>query len=302
MINNFSDVIELAKKSGQRVISVAAANDKDVLEGVKAAQDAGLAKAILVGDTTLIEPLVTEVGLSEQVLIIHEPDAKQAALTAVKLVRDGQAQILMKGLVNSGDFLKAVLNADVGLRTGRLLSHLAAFEAPGAEKLIFHTDGGMNIAPNLDEKKDILTNSLLALNAMGVAQPKVAILTANEVVNPKMPATVDAKALVDMQAAGELFADCILEGPIAMDVALNPEAAKHKGITSAVAGDVDLFLLPGIEAGNILAKALIYYAQFKFAGVILGATHPIVMGSRSDSAATKLNSIALACLMTGAVK
>lgn len=302
MVTTFAQMMEQAKRAGRRVISVAAANDKDILEGVKAAMDEGLAKAILVGDKELIIPLLQEVGLPLDMPIVHEVDAKQAALTAVKLVREGQAQILMKGLVNSGDFLKAVLNAEVGLRTGRLLSHLAAFEAPGEKKLIFHTDGGMNIAPDLQEKKDILLNSLLALAALGIGKAKVAILAANEVVNPKMPATVDARGLMEMQAAGELPPDCILEGPIAMDVALNLEAAKHKGIASAVAGEVDLFLLPSIEAGNILAKALIYYAKFKFAGVILGATHPIVMGSRADSGATKLNSIALACCLARTVR
>ncbi len=299
MLRNFEEVVFEAKKLGQVVISVAAAQDKDVLEAIKAAQDAGLAKAILVGDAELIRPLLPLVGLSAETPIVHEADVKQAALTAVKLVKTGQAQVLMKGLVNSADFLKAVLNSEVGLRTGRLLSHLAAFEVPGGHKLIYHSDGGMNISPDLAEKKDILTNAMLALKALGIRQPKVAILAANEVVNPKMPATIDAKALVDMHASGELFPDCIMEGPIAMDVALSPEAAKHKGITSAVSGDADLFLLPGIEAGNILSKALTYYAKFKFAGVILGATHPIVLASRSDSSATKLNSISLACLMAG---
>jgi len=299
MLHNFEEVVAEAKILGRKVISVAAAQDKDVLESIKAAQAAGLAKAILVGDAELIKPLLAEVGLPADTPIVHEPEVKQAALTAVKLVKTGQAQVLMKGLVNSGDFLKAVLNSEVGLRTGRLLSHLAAFEAPGFYKLIYHSDGGMNISPDLAEKKDILTNAMLALRALGIQQPKVAIMAANEVVNPKMPATVDAKALMDMHTSGELFPDSIMEGPIAMDVALSAEAAKHKGIVSAVSGDVDLFLLPGIETGNILSKALTYYANFKFAGVILGATHPIVLGSRSDSAATKLNSIALACLMAG---
>ncbi len=300
MLHSFEEVVAKAKTFGQMTISVAAAQDKEVLEAVQAAQTAGLAKAILVGDAEKIKPLLAEVGLPADTPVVHEPDVKQAALTAVSLVSKGEAQVLMKGLVNSGDFLKAVLNGEVGLRTGRLLSHFAAFEAPGCEKLIFHSDGGMNIAPDLAEKKDILLNALLALKALGIEQPKVAILAANEVVNPKMPATVDAKALMDLNE--ELFSNSIIEGPIAMDVALNPEAAKHKGLKSAVSGDVDLFIMPSIETGNILAKGLIYYAGFKNSGVIVGATNPVVMVSRADSAESKLNSIALACLLAGGTR
>ncbi len=299
MLYNFEEVRTKAKEIGQIIISVAVAQDKEVLEAVKAAIDVGLAKVILVGDAELINPLVVEVGLSADTPIIHESDVKQAALVATSLVRKGEAQVLMKGLVNSGDFLKAVLNREVGLRTGRTLCHFAAFEDPNGTKLLYHSDGGMNIAPDLEAKKQIITSCIIALNALGIKQPKVAILAANEVVNPKMQATMDAKVLVDLHKAGEFFPESIIEGPIAMDVALNPEAAKHKGLISKVAGDVDLFVFPTIEAGNLTAKALIYYANFKNSGVILGATHPIVMVSRSDQAESKLNSIALACLLAG---
>ena len=164
--------------------------------------------------------------------------------------------------------------------------------------MFFHTDSGMNIAPTLEEKKDILINAMLALNALGIERPNVAVLTANEVVNPKMPATVDAKALVDMSAAGELPPG-VVEGPIAMDVALNPEAARHKGLISEISGKVDLFLMPNIETGNSVGKALMYYVKAKMAGIVLGATHPVVMTSRAESAEGKLNSIALAALMAG---
>lgn len=299
MLRDFKEIIKKAKEFGQVVISVAAAQDKEVLEAVKVAMDLGLAKVILVGDADLIKPLLTEVGLPADTPIVHESDVKQAALVATSLVSKGEAQVLMKGLVNSGDFLKAVLNREVGLRTGRTLCHFAAFEDPNGEKLLYHSDGGMNIAPDLEAKKQIITSCMLALTALGIQEPKVAILAANEVVNPKMQATMDAKALVDLHKAGELFPESIMEGPIAMDVALNSEAAQHKGIKSQVAGNVDLFIFPTIEAGNLTAKALIYYAKFKNSGVILGATHPIVMVSRSDHAESKLNSIALACLLAG---
>jgi len=301
VLRNFAEVLSKAQTFGRVTISVAAAQDKDVLQAIKAAHDAGLATAILVGDEAAITPLLAAVGLPADTPVVHEPDDAKAALVAVSLVRQGKAGILMKGLLNSSDFLRAVLHPTEGLRTGRLLSHLSAYEIPGEEKLVFHSDGGMNIAPTLAEKKDILINAMLALGALGIACPHVAVLTANEVVNPKMPATVDAKALADMGAAGQLPAG-VVEGPIAMDVALNPEAAKHKGLVSAVSGKVDLFLMPNIETGNAVGKALMYYANAVMAGIVIGATHPVVMTSRAETAQGKLNSIALAALAAGGAR
>jgi len=296
MLRNFQEVIDKAKGLGPVVMSVSVAQDKDVLFAVKAAEEAGLARAILVGDKNLIEPLLAEVGLAADGRIIHEVDLDQAALTAASLVNGGEAQILMKGLINSSNFLRAALHPQQGLRSGKILSHFAAFEIPGEKKLVFHTDGGMNIAPSLEEKKAILVSALGALRTMGIEKPKVAVLAANEQVNPKMPVTVDGKALADMGTAGQL-PPCVIEGPIAMDVAISAEAAKHKGITSKITGDVDLFLVPTIEAGNMVGKTLVYYAKAKIAGIIIGATHPIVMVSRADTAESKLYSIALACLV-----
>ena len=293
-MKNFAEVLGRAAQIGPLPLVLAAAQDEEALRALKAACEAGLAQPMLVGDEALIRPLLARVGLPSSIPIVDEPDPAQAAVAAAKAVNGTKSGILMKGLVNSSDFLRAVLHPECGLRTGRLLCHLAAFEVPGDRKLVFHTDGGMNIAPNLAEKKDILTSALLALADLGIPCPKVAVLTANEVVSPKMPATVDAQALAEMNRRGEI-GPAIVEGPIAMDVALSQEAAAHKGIRSEVAGDVDLFMVPGIEAGNLLGKALIYCAHAKSAGVILGATHPVVMVSRADSAAAKLHSIALAC-------
>ena len=293
-MKNFAEVLGRAAQIGPLPLVLAAAQDEEALRALKAACEAGLAQPMLVGDEALIRPLLARVGLPSSIPIVDEPDPAQAAVTAAKAVNGTKSGILMKGLVNSSDFLRAVLHPECGLRTGRLLCHLAAFEVPGDRKLVFHTDGGMNIAPNLAEKKDILASALLALADLGIPCPKVAVLTANEVVSPKMPATVDAQALTEMNRRGEI-GPAIVEGPIAMDVALSREAAAHKGIRSEVTGDVDLFMVPGIEAGNLLGKALIYCAHAKSAGVILGATHPVVMVSRSDSAAAKLHSIALAC-------
>lgn len=299
MLRNFKELIERTKKLGRVTVSVAAAQDKDVLLAIKGAWDEGLVDAILVGDVVLIKPIIAEVGLPENIKVIHEPDDDMAALKAVNLVRKGEAQILMKGLINSSNFLKAVLNPDHGLRTGRILSHFAAFEIPGQKKLAFHTDGGMNVAPTLEEKKEILVNALEALEKLGITKPNVAVLTANEQVNPKIPVTMDAKALSEMGEAG-LLPSCVIEGPIAMDVAASAEAAKHKGIKSKIAGDVDLFLVPTIEAGNMVGKTLVNYAKAKIAGVILGATHPVVMVSRADTPEAKVHSIALACLTANA--
>jgi len=293
---NYNEILEKIKTCGRVTVSVAVAQDKEVLSAIKQAQDIGIAQAVLVGDASLIKPLLIEVGLAADTTIIHEPETIRAALKAVSLVRSGQAQVLMKGLINSSDFLRAVLDKGAGLRTGRLLSHLAAFEVPGQKKLIFVTDGGMNIAPTLQDKKAILTNAMLALHGMGIEKPHVAVLTANEVVNSKMPATVDAESLAEMSRVGELPRG-IVEGPISLDVAISAEAMIHKGIGSQVSGNVDLLLVPTIEAGNILGKALIYFANSKMAGIVLGATHPIVMTSRAETPEGKLNSIALACLV-----
>ncbi|MBP2650476.1 MAG: Phosphate butyryltransferase [Firmicutes bacterium] len=301
MLKSFTQIIGKAREFGQTTISVAVAQDRDVLLAVKAAQEAGVAEAILVGDAGEIKPMAKEIGLIDGFSIMHELDLKQAAKTAVALVRSGQAKILMKGLINTGDFLKAVLSSEGGIRSGRLLSHLTCYEVPGNPKIIFYTDGGVNIAPRLEEKKDILVNALTALKALGISQPNVAVLAANEQVNAKMPATVDARALANLYGSDDSF-NGIVEGPISMDVALNPEAAGHKGIISNISGNVDLFMVPNIEAGNLLSKALIYYAGFKIAGVVLGATNPIIMVSRADTAESKLSSIALASLLANSVK
>nr|WP_320131194.1 phosphate acyltransferase [uncultured Holophaga sp.] len=296
MLKSFQHLVDRAKGMGTMTVSVAAAQDREVLEAVKAAMDLGLVKAILVGDEAKIRPLAAEVGLPADVPVFNETDIDKAALKAASLVHDGDAQILMKGLINSSNFLRGALNAECGLRSGRQLSHFVGFEVPGEEKLIFHTDGGMNVAPGLPEKKQILANALEALKSMGLEKPCVAALTANEQVNPKIPSTVDADALVQAVKAGEL-PECVIEGPIALDVAISPEAAKHKGIKSEVSGKVDLFLVPNIEAGNMLGKSLVFYAKAKIAGVILGATQPIVMTSRSDTAEAKTHSIAMACCL-----
>lgn len=295
----FLDLKKRAENFPKRRVAVAAAGDEEVIRTAAEAEKAGIADFILVGDQARVRELAQEAGLKvgdEGAAVIHEPDDTAAALLAAELVRNGEADVLMKGLVNSSIFLKAVLDEKRGLRGEKTLSHFAAFEIPGQPKLAFYTDGGMNPFPDYGMKKQILINGLEALHKLGIDEPKTAVLTANETVTPKMPSTVDAAELVEAWKRGEL-PPCILEGPMALDVALSREAAAHKGIESQISGDTDLFLVPNIEAGNLIGKSLIYYAGAKMAGVILGGRRPIVMTSRSENAEGKLNSILLACLL-----
>jgi phosphate butyryltransferase len=300
MYKNFSDILNRTRQVGPVILSVAVAQDWEVLNSIKSAQEAGLIEAILVGDAQKIKDISNSLGMGNKCLIIDEPSEEKAALTATSLVNQGKAKVLMKGLINTADFLKAVLDPIHGLRTDKLLSHLAAFDIPGQKKVIFHTDGGMNIAPSLQEKKDIVINAIKALETLGIKNPKVAILAANEKVSSSMPSTVDAQALVKLREEG-IIPSGILEGPISMDVAVSPESAKHKGIESVISGDVDLFVVPNIEAGNLQGKTWLYYTGAKMAGVILGASQPIVMTSRSESAEGKLVSISLASLLAHSI-
>lgn len=297
MYGSFADMRAELKKTGKSTISISVAHNREILETVKLIYDNEIANVVMVGDKRKIRNLMSEMELDCPVEIVDCMDEEQAALEAAKLVRQNEAQVLMKGMVNSSVFLRAVLNADVGLRYGRLLSHLAAFEIPGARKLVYHSDGGMVPYPGVEEKKQIIINGLDALRKLGIPNPNVAILAANEAVSEKMPATVDAAELVAMRSRGEIPSG-VLEGPIAMDVAVSRKSALQKKIDSRISGDVDLFIVPSIDAGNLVGKTLIYYAKAKMAGVILGAMNPVVMASRSDSAEGRLNSIALACLIS----
>jgi len=298
MPKNFEEIRKHLKPDTRRVVSVAAAGDEEVIEAISRIAREGIAEPILVGDEERIKNLMQKTGFSEDIRVVHEPDDPAAAKLAAKLVRDGEANVLMKGLVNTSDFLRGVLDKERGIRGEGLLSHMSVYEVPGYEKLQFQTDGGMNTYPSLEEKTLILKNALSALKALGIEEPKVAALCANEQVNPKVISSMDAAALADMNAKGEIEG-CIIEGPIALDVALSAEAAKRKKIESRIAGDTDLFLVPNIDAGNIYGKSLVYCAKAKMAGVILGARSPIVLTSRSDSAESKFNSIILACAIAG---
>jgi phosphate butyryltransferase len=254
----------------------------------------GIIEPILIGDREEILGVAKKHGYKiEGLRIIHEPDLERSTELAVKLVSSGEADVLMKGKVGTSTLLKKVLNKDWGLRTGNLLSHIALFEVETYHKLIAVTDVAMNIAPNLQDKIAIVNNSVRCLNSLGVAMPKVAVLGAVEMVNESMQATLDAALLSKMNQRDQIL-NCIIDGPLAFDNAVSLESARYKGIRSDVAGDTDILLMPDIEVGNVLYKSLVFFAKAKVASMILGASAPIVLTSRSDSEQAKYDSILLA--------
>ncbi len=297
LIRKFDEIIAAAKGNGGKTISVAVAQDREVLMAIKATKDLGIADAILVGDKEAILKEASNIKMDlTNFELIDVKDKKEACKKAVALVSEGRAQILMKGIVDTSIILKAALEEKAGLRTGNILSHVAVFEVDQYDRLFYITDPGMNIAPNLEQKKQLIENVVKVANALGNSEPKVAILAAVEKVNPKMPATLDAEALVNMQKDGEIKG-CIVGGPFALDNAVSIEAAKHKGIEHPVAGNADILLVPTIEAGNILYKAITFLAGGKSSGIVVGARVPLIVTSRADSEEAKLNSIAIAALI-----
>ena len=297
MIKNFEELRQKALNRNNggaaRVVSVATAADREVIETVKELRRLGIAEAILTGERAVIEGMCEELGLDPIPEIVDAEGEADSAEKAVRLVREGRAHVLMKGLVNTSTFLRAVLNPDWGVRGEGLLCHLGAFDIPSWPKIQFHTDAGMIPAPTVDQKKQMIKQAVEILNRLGIEEPKVAALAANEVVNPKMPATVEAAQLQKWNEEGEITG-CIVEGPIALDVALSRQAAEHKKLPSKIAGETDLFVMPDIEAGNLVGKTLMFLAGAKMAGIILGAKCPIVLVSRSDNAEAKVNSLAFA--------
>lgn len=297
MYKSFNDIVEAAlQRCPKRTIAIAAAADEKMIHVAKEVRAIDLCDVILVGDEDIIRSEAAKQDLSyDGIRIVDEKDPEKLGVTTVALVSSGEADVFVKGKMNTSDFLRAVLNKEVGLRTGRQLNVLTCYDEPGEKKLFFITDGGMNIAPTLEDKVEILHNAVPVLHNMGIEEPKVALLTANEAVNPKMQATVDAAALCQMAEEGKL-PKAIYEGPIAFDVAMRPEAAAEKKIVSRVSGDVDLFLVPNIETGNVLGKAIGYFAKGQTAGIVIGAAKPVVMSSRAASITGKVTSIAWALI------
>lgn len=295
-MKSFSEIIKVAKERGPKVISVACAQDADVLKAVEGARKEGIAAAILVGDEPKIKEIANQLEIDlNNYEIIHEEDLSKASLKAVELVSSGRAHLVMKGLVDTSIILKAVLDKEVGLRTGCPLSHIAVFKIPSYDRLFFVTDAAMTLKPDLDTKKKLIENAVSVAHALDIEEPKVAVLCAKEKVNDKMVCTLDAKELEDMNKRGEIKG-CMVGGPFALDNAVSEEAAKLKGMDHPVGGKADILLVPDLESGNILYKSMVFFAQGENAGIIVGAKAPIVLTSRADSDVSKLNSIALGVL------
>jgi phosphate butyryltransferase len=296
MLKKFSDLHEIVKKKKQvKRLVLAVAQDNHSLEAVSEATDKNYIEPILVGDADQIKEIADNKKIDlKKFNIINEPNVTEAVAKSVKLVHYGEADILMKGHVGTAVLLKGVLNKEWGLRKNEVVSHIALFEIEAYHhKILALTDVAMNIAPDLNTKVGIINNSVEFLTKLGVEKPKVAVLGAVELVNEMMPATMDAALLSKMADRGQIK-NCIIDGPLAFDNAISAESAKHKGIVSNVAGDADLLLLPDIEAGNVLYKSFVFFANAKTAANIVGASAPIVLTSRSDSEESKLDSIVLA--------
>lgn len=296
MIKSFDEVLSRVKEQPTKRVAVAVAQDEPVLEAVRDARAEGIAEAVLVGSRDKIIDAASKINMSlDGVEIIDEEDNGKACLAAVEMVISKQADMVMKGLVDTATFLKAVLNKEKGLRTGKVLSHVAIFDVPSLQRIILLTDAAMNIAPDLMTKKQIIENAVSIAAAIGIKLPKVAPVCAVEVVNPDMQPTIDAAVLSKMNERGQIKG-CIVDGPLAIDNALSLEAARHKGITSQVAGQADIILVPNIETGNVMYKTLVYTANAKCGGILAGAAAPVILTSRADSPESKLFSIALAAL------
>jgi len=295
MIKKLSEVVELAKgKSTIRKVAVAAAANQEVLEALKNAVDNGIIEPVLVGNEELIRSISKQIDFNiSQFDVINTPDNVEASLKAVKLIKKGKAEILMKGNVSTGILLKAVLDKEIGLRKGALLSHVALFETPYYHKLLGVTDAAMNVNPDLPEKIGIIKNAVEVFHKIGNLNPKVAIVGSVETINPRMEATMHA-ATISMMNYRKQITGCVIDGPLAIDGAVSKKSADLKNITSDVAGDVDIILAPNIDGANILYKAMNFLGGAIAAAVIMGAKVPIILTSRGDSEKSKFLSIALA--------
>lgn len=303
MSKGFSDLLAKVSQCDKKKVAVAVAQDKAVLEAVKAAKERNIADAILVGDEAKIREIAAEINMDlSGYEIINEPEIVPASLTAVKLVHDGKADMYMKGLLDSKTFLKSVLDKEVGLRTGAPLSHVCVFEIPGIDRLVFLTDVAFMPYPTLEDKVCIINYTVEVAKACGVDCPKVAPLAAVEVVNPKMPVTLEAAELTKMNEEGKITG-CIVDGPLSLDIALYKEAAEEKGaLGRKVAGDADILLFPDIHAGNLVYKAIVHMVDVKNGCILTGTQAPVILTSRSDTFETKVNSIALAAVVAEEMK
>ncbi len=300
VLKNFDQLArQLQSQPEKRRMAIAAAADHHTIEAALHAQSQGIVHPIFVGDGEKTREILSHLGANiSPDDIYHQPDDQMACVEAVQLVRQGKADFLMKGKVDTPVILKAVVDRENGLNVGGTMSHVAMMEVPSYHKLLVPVDGGMIPHPTLEQKKAIIQNTVSALHAMGYTCPKIGVVTCTEKVNPKMPETLDGLALKEMNQRGEI-AGCIVDGPISYDCAVDGEIAREKGYESPVAGDVDILLVPDIHTGNILGKALLCSAGAKMAGFVVGAKCPIVLTSRGSSAQEKYHSILVSAAAVG---
>ncbi len=296
MVKNFNEMLEKVKQMPNKIVAIAAAQTMTAIEAAVMAKKENLADCILIGEETIIKKYLQEnfEEFVDSFLIIDTgSDFVKAAEKAVEVVKNGEAHLILKGKCSSGILLKAVLNKEKGLRTGNTMSDVLAYETP--ERIILMGDGGFLPLPNLKEKISIVNNCVSVAHGLGNINPKVAMLTHSETVNPKVQSTVDAALIAKMNQRGQIKG-CIVDGPLAFDNAISKKSAEMKGIKSEVAGDADVLVVPNIEAGNIFGKSLTYYCKYRVAHVVMGAKAPILIASRADDAETKFLSMALGIL------
>jgi phosphate butyryltransferase len=299
MIRSLTELREHASRLSPKTIAVAAAATDHTLRAVGEARRRGWADAVLVGDEAVIRSRLESLELEPDGLeIVHRPGEREAVTTAVALVRAGEADMLLKGAVSTPDLLHAVLDRATGLRTGQLLSDVFVIEfaARGSTRLVGITDGGINPAPDVRQKEAILRNAVHVFHALGVEEPRVAVLSGTETPTPSLPGSMDAARLAELYEVGDIR-ECVVDGPLALDLALSAEAAALKGIASPVAGRADILLFPTLEAANITAKAIQYWTSQDPGHVVVGAAAPVLIPSRAESARARLNAIALGSLL-----
>ena len=296
----FEELLALVDtKADKKTVALVRAEDDHALEAVAEVVKKGLIDAVLVGNREAIKKTAEKIGFSvtdDQIVDAEDPES--AAAEGVKLIREGRADFLMKGKLETSQLLRPVVNKQTGLNKGGVMSHVSLTEVPAYHKMVLTTDGGMLPYPTLEQKKHIIENAVYVMNRLGYEEPKVCVLAASETPNPKMPESMEAAALKEMNQKGEIE-NCIVEGPISFDLAMVKEKAEIKGYESPCAGDADILIVPNIHAGNILGKCLIEMANSKMAGLIVGAQCPIVLTSRGASSEEKFNSLMLACIVSG---
>lgn len=296
-IRSFQQLQYEATWLGPKRLAIAAAANGEILEAAREAQTAGMAQCILIEDRQRLCQVAERQGIDLQgMTLVDATDPNEAAFLAMAMARSGDADIVMKGTLKTASFMRAALDPERGLRAGHLFTHVAVFEVPGFDRLLLISDGGIVVAPDIYQKVEIVQHSIDVAHKLGIPMPKVAVLAAAELVDPKIPATVDAANLAKMAQRDQIKGG-IVDGPLALDNAISPGSTLIKGIDSPVTGDADILIVPDVEAGNLLAKAITYFGHGEMAGIVVGGCVPIVLTSRADSHVTKLVSMALGVLM-----